>query len=208
MWFFVCFLNQCLTADQTNYRRRIHLDKTYLKFLLVKRLKEMLRNKFIKTFLQCQELCFYSSHEPPVHVQPVGEEEKVRGDELDSTGIFTADLASAHFTEDLVFNKHILYYERSAYPFLFPSTMNYCTINRKSKELHLLRSSCGNLHVIYDSGVPTQNTSLVSLYTKILFTALFPLHLQDIFLFAVPDIFLLVLFCHWNIPAIWFEFML
>lgn len=196
--------------DQTNYRTIIHVDKTYLKFLLVKRLKEMLRNKFIKTLLQSQELCLYSSHEPPVHIQPVGEEGKGQGWWAGQHWDFYSRLAKCSFYRGPCFNTHILYYERSAYTFLFHQPLIIAPLMEKPKhhsQLSLPRSSRENIHVIYEFPLKIL-TSLVTLHTKILFITLFPLHLQDIFLFAIPDIFLLVLFCHWNIPAIWFEFVL
>lgn len=62
----------------------------------------MLRNKFIKTLLQSQELCLYSSHESPIYIQPGGGgKQKVRDSELDRTGLFIAELEDAHFTEEL-----------------------------------------------------------------------------------------------------------
>lgn len=95
-------LNQCFSVDQTNDRTIACGQNTYLKFLLVKRLKEMLRNKLIKTFLQSQELCLYSSHKSPIHIQPGGGgREKVRDSELVRTGLFIAELEDAHFTEEL-----------------------------------------------------------------------------------------------------------
>lgn len=88
--------------DQTNYRTIPCGWTTYLKFLLVERLKEVLRNKFIKTLLQSQELCLYSSHESPIYIQPGGGgKQKVRDSELDRTGLFIAELEDAHFTEEL-----------------------------------------------------------------------------------------------------------
>lgn len=62
----------------------------------------MLRNKFIKTFLQSQELRLYSSHKSPVYIQPAWGKENVRDDELDRTGLFTAVLEGARLTEELV----------------------------------------------------------------------------------------------------------
>lgn len=62
----------------------------------------MLRNKFIKTFLQSQELRLYSSHKSPVYIQPAWGKEKVKDDELDRTGLFIAAVENARFTEELV----------------------------------------------------------------------------------------------------------
>lgn len=145
--------------DQTNYRTIIHVDKTYLKFFLVKRLKEMLRNKFIKTFLQSQELCLYPSHEPPVHIQPVGEEGRGQGWWAGQHRDFHSRPGKCSFYRWPCFDTHILYYERSAYPFLFPSTIIAPSAENPKyhSELHLPRSSSENIRVIYDSGVPTQN---------------------------------------------------
>lgn len=150
--------------DQTNYRTVIHVDKTYLKFLLVKRFEEMLRNKFIKTFLQSQELCLNSSHEPPVHIQPVGEEGKVRGDELVSTGISTAGLENAHFSEDLVL-MHTFCIMKEVLIHSFFHQQLIIGSSEKPKyhsELHLPRCFSENIHVIYDSGFSTQNTHFLS----------------------------------------------
>lgn len=103
----------------------------YLKFLLVERLKEMLRNKFIKTLLQSQELCLYSSHKSPVYIQPGGK--KGRDDELDRIGLFTAELENAHITEELVLIHTFCTMKEMLISSFFPSTINYCTTNRKTK---------------------------------------------------------------------------
>lgn len=53
---------------------------------MVKRLQEVLRNEFIKTFLKSQELGFNSSHEPPVYVQPGKQKNKSQNDYRITTG--------------------------------------------------------------------------------------------------------------------------
>lgn len=42
----------------------------YLKFFVVERFKEMLGNELTESFLQCQELGFNTTHEPPGHIKP------------------------------------------------------------------------------------------------------------------------------------------
>lgn len=59
----------------------------------------------------------------------------------------------------------------------FSSPNNYCTINAKPKyhsELHPPRSSSENIHVIYESGVPTQNTYFLG-FTRYKHSVYYPL---------------------------------
>lgn len=58
-----------------NYFRQFHhyfsvlvWQTQYLKFLVVKRLEEVLGDELIEPFLQSEELGFDATHEPPVHI--------------------------------------------------------------------------------------------------------------------------------------------
>lgn len=120
----------------------------------------MLRNKFIKTLLQSQELCLYSSHKSPVYIQPGEGEEKVSDDELHRTGLFIAELENARFTEELVLIHTFGIMKEVLISFFFHQQLITAPSTEKTNynsQLHLPRSYnmalCENAHVIYDSGI-------------------------------------------------------
>lgn len=53
-----------------NSKSKCNVSLKYLKFLVVKRLEQMLWDEFVETLLQGEELGLNASHEPPVDVQP------------------------------------------------------------------------------------------------------------------------------------------
>lgn len=150
----------------------------------------MLRNKLIKTLLQSQELCLYSSHKPPVYIQPGGDRKSGMSSWM-GLGFSQQSWKALVLQRKVYEHTHTFWKKCLSVP--FPSTINYYTNHRKKKynsQFHLPRSYnsvlCENAQVIYDSGISLPNTSSINFTTlkNHLFTIFFPLHLQDLFLFC------------------------
>lgn len=153
----------------------------------------MLRNKLIKAFLQSQELCLYSSHKPPVHVQPGGDRKSGVSSWMGlgfSQQSWKMLVLQRNFYKCTHTHTHTFWKKCLSVPF---SINNYYTIHRKkncNSRFHLPKSYNSvlgeNAHVIYDLGISPSNASSVNFTTlkNHLFTTFFPLHLQDLFLFC------------------------